>query len=244
MIYRQFDPHPVLRPYIDAYWVATGESSGMNIERILPDGCIDIILNPGEDCLSQESTFLLEHKKAYLVWTMTRYKKNLMHAGTWLIGIRFKPAGFSAFYNYPGLYKIADETVEFKIELSPNLDDTLRFSTTYLDHFFLKILSTPKRSIAPLIADIRCCQGQIGINTLADKYFTTVRQLQRHFNKHLGISPKEFISLVRYQSVLEKIRSNPSKKSLALIAYESGYYDHSHLTNEIKKYTGLTPAQF
>ena len=29
----------------------------------------------------------------------------------------------------------------------------------------------------------------------------------------------------------------------AQIAFEHGYYDHSHLTNEIKRYTGVTPTQ-
>lgn len=244
MIYRQFDPHPALRLYIDAYWIAKGEGGSANVERILPDGCIDIILNPGEDCLSEGSTFLLEQNKAYLVGTMTRFKQNLMHEGTHLIGIRFKPAGFSAFYEHPNLYRLTDETVEFDRRIAPQLDTTMKHFTGYLDHFFLKILSAPKRSIAPLIADIQGSRGQISVNALADKYFTTVRQLQRHFNAHLGISPKEFISLVRYQSALEKIRNNTSNKSLAEIAFESGYYDHSHLTNEIKKYTGTPPAEF
>ena len=242
MIYQQFDPHPSLRSYIDVYWVAKGES-GVSTERILPDGCIDIILNPGEDCETERSRFLLEHKKAYLIGTMTRFKQNLMHEGTHLIGIRFKPAGFSAFYDHPNLYRIADETVEFDQKVAPELDITLKHFTGYLDHFFLKILSAPKRSIAPLITDIQRSQGQINVNTLADKYFTTVRQLQRHFNTYLGISPKEFINLVRYQSALEKIRNNTSNKSLAEIAFESGYYDHSHLSNEIKKYTGTPPAE-
>jgi AraC-like DNA-binding protein len=48
---------------------------------------------------------------------------------------------------------------------------------------------------------------------------------------------------VRYQSTFQKIRHNPANKSLLEIAFESGYYDHSHLTNEIKKYTGVAPTQ-
>lgn len=244
MNYQQFEPHPALKLYIDAYWVARGETSESNIERILPDGCIDIILNPGEDCLSPDSALLLEHKKVYLVGTMTRYKQNLMHTGTKLIGIRFKPAGFSAFYDYSNLHRLTDETIEFEQKLTPDLNGTVKYAGAYLDFFFLKILNPPKRSIAPLIADIQRCQGRTSVNTLADQYATTLRQLQRYFNKYLGISPKEFINLVRYQSALEKIRNNSSNKGLSEIAFESGYYDHSHLTNEIKKYTGCAPAQF
>jgi len=244
MIYQQFDPHPALMPYIDAYWIAKGDSSGPNTERILPDGCIDIILNSGADCLTEENTYLLANRKTYLIGTMTRFKENLMNSGTNLIGIRFKPAGFSAFYDHSSVYKLTDETIEFNQKVAPDLENTVEYFTAYLDHFFLKILSKPKRSLAPLITDIQDRHGQISVNTLADKYFTTVRQLQRHFNEYLGISPKEFINLVRYQSALDKIRNNTTNKSLAEIAFESGYYDHSHLTNEIKKYTGAPPAAF
>jgi AraC-like DNA-binding protein len=244
MIYQQFEPHPALRPYIDAYWTASGDSDAGAIERILPDGCIDIILNPGADCQTQGNTFLLENRKAYLVGTMTRYKENIMHAGTKLIGIRFKPAGFTAFYEHDALYRLTDETVELEKKLSPDLETTVKHFTTYLDHFFQKKLSNPKRSLAPLLAHIQDSQGQLNVKMLAEKYFTTVRQLERHFNKQLGISPKEFINLVRYQSALKKIRENTAKKSLSEIAFESGYYDHSHLTNEIKKYTGTAPALF
>jgi AraC-like DNA-binding protein len=186
----------------------------------------------------------MANRKTYLVGTMTRYKENLMHSGTNLIGIRFKPAGFSAFYDHSSVYKLTDETIEFDQKQSPDLESTVKYFTAYLDHFFLKILSKPKRSIAPLVADIQNREGRISVDALADKYFTTARQLQRHFNEYLGISPKEFINLVRYQSALDKIRNNPENKSLAELAFESGYYDHSHLTNEIKKYTGSPPVQF
>jgi AraC-like DNA-binding protein len=59
----------------------------------------------------------------------------------------------------------------------------------------------------------------------------------------VGISPKEYINFVRYQFALQQIKQNNSQKSLLDIAIETGFYDHSHLTNEIKKYSGLLPSQ-
>ena len=68
MIYRQFDPHPALMPYIDAYWIAKGNSHESNTERILPDGCVDItILNPGEGLPHRrQHLFIGEQEKTYL----------------------------------------------------------------------------------------------------------------------------------------------------------------------------------
>lgn len=242
MIYQQFEPHPTLAPYIDAYWTATGDKSGSGREKILPDGCIDILFNLGEDCLTENDSFLLESSKAYLIGTMTRFKENTMQPDSHLLGIRFKPAAFTLFYEYPSIYKLADQTVEFEKKLSPDAETTAKYFTAYLDHFFLNKLSQPKRTLFPIVTDIQHQNGLVSVRALAQRHFTTIRQLERSFNQHLGISPKEFINLVRYQHTFQKIRNNTAKRSLLEIAFECGYYDHSHLSNEIKKYTGVAPA--
>ena len=242
MIYQQFEPHPALAPYIDAYWVATGETGGSGREKILPDGCIDILFNLGDDCLTTDNLSVLDSGKTYLVGTMTRFKENIMQPENHILGVRFKPAAFTLFYEYPTIYKLADETVEFESKFSPDRETTAKYFTTYLNHFFLSKLSQPKRSFFTVVSDIQNLNGQITVAALAQKHFTTVRQLERHFNQQMGISPKEFINLVRYQHTFQKIRNNTSSQSLLEIAFECGYYDHSHLTNEIKKYTGVAPA--
>lgn len=244
MIYQQYEPHPALAPYIDAYWTATGDVGGSGIEKILPDGCIDIIFNIGEEFQPESNSFLFETGKAYLIGTMTRFKENIIQPENQLIGIRFKPAAFTLFYDYPSVYKLADQTVEFEKKLSPDAEITAKYFTAYLDHFFLNKISQPKRTLFPIVNDIQQLKGQITVAELAQKHFTTKRQLQRHFNEKMGISPKEFINLVRYQHSFQKIRNNTSNQSLLEIAFECGYYDHSHLTNEIKRYTGATPAQW
>jgi AraC-like DNA-binding protein len=67
--------------------------------------------------------------------------------------------------------------------------------------------------------------------------------LERNFKTHIGIAPKEYSNIVRFQNALAKIKNSDQGKSLLDIAFECGYYDHSHLTNEIKRNTGLTPSQ-
>ncbi len=242
MRYTEFAPHPTLAPYIDAYWTAAGDGTGMQMEKILPDGCIDIIFNLGPDCLSENNSYVLESGQAHLIGTMTRFKETLMLPETRLLGIRFKPAAFTVFYDYPSLEALTDTTISFDKRLAPDLDDTVKYSVQYLDHFFLKKLSKPVRSILPMISGIQDAKGLLTVKALAEKHFTTTRQLERAFNQQMGISPKEFINLVRYQTTFREIKNNASQKSLLQIAFECGYYDHSHLTNEIKRYTGVAPA--
>ncbi|WP_409994871.1 DUF6597 domain-containing transcriptional factor [Chitinophaga pinensis] len=49
MSYRQFKPHPDLANYIDAYWVVEGIRAQYIQSNILPDGCVDLILNLQDD---------------------------------------------------------------------------------------------------------------------------------------------------------------------------------------------------
>lgn len=129
------------------------------------------------------------------------------------------------------------------IILAPSPAKILKYGIPYLDQFFLDRFSLPKHPLFPIIADIQQNHGIIPVEKLAKKHFITARQLERHFNQQLGVSPKEFCSFVRYQYSYAMIRSNNGGKSLHDIARECGYYDHSHLTHVIKKYTGSLPSQ-
>jgi len=71
-----------------------------------------------------------------------------------------------------------------------------------------------------------------------------VRQLERIFIRHMGIGPKAFINFVRYQFALQNIRQNYPDQSLVDLSFDCGYYDHAHLANEIKKYSGISPSQY
>ncbi len=242
MSYRQHKPHPVLDAYIDAYWTASNNGSDLAPEKVLPDGCVDIILNLGDDFKTDESGFVMQHEKTYLVGTMTSYQEISLSPKANLLGIRFKPAAFAAFFSFNSLHEVTDLAIEFEKKLAPDLHQLALHSISYLDHFFIKRLAVPKHILFPVIADIKNNNGQMNVTTLAQRNCTTVRQLERSFKQHVGISPKAFINLVRYQSVLPYIQKN-YKRSLTDIALEYGYYDHAHLSKEVKRYTGIAPSQ-
>nr|WP_291142910.1 AraC family transcriptional regulator [Flavobacterium sp. UBA7680] len=49
--------------------------------------------------------------------------------------------------------------------------------------------------------------------------------------------------MVRFQNTLNVIKNADQNRNLFDISFECGFYDHSHLTNNIKKYSGLTPSE-
>jgi hypothetical protein len=153
--YRQLLPSPGLAPYIDAYWTVTGKNTKAAAEKIMPHGCVDIILNLGEDFLTDDNSFLMKNRHAYLVGTMTRYKEIVHPGDTNLIGIRFKPAAFSFFYTYSSLHEIADKTVEFDKRSVPEINEYTKDLTGCLNRFFTDrlTLSYPRQLLVAVIGD-------------------------------------------------------------------------------------------
>src|SRR5580692_8727404 len=121
-MYQEFHPHPMLQPYIDAFWALNSEHGSDTSEVIMPDGCIDIIVNLGNECYTDDGQVKMDHRHAYLVGTMTRYKKLTRPSDTKLFGIRFKPGAFSYFYDYPFLKEVANKTDGFEKRLAPDID--------------------------------------------------------------------------------------------------------------------------
>jgi AraC-like DNA-binding protein len=241
--YREHTPHLLLSPYIDAYWEMTTGRINPFLNRILPDGCVDIILNLGEDLLIEDGNFKFKNETVALVGTMTRYKQTLTQSNTHLLGIRFKPLGFSAFYKHSILREAANTTSEFEKATLPELRTTGLNLIETLDAFYIQRLNNKHNPLVEIVEAIGQATGLISVSQLAKNNYITTRQLERNFESYLGITPKAYLNFVRYQSAFKTIKQNSGKQSLLDIACDRGYYDHAHLSNEIKKHSGLNPSQ-
>lgn len=240
MKYREFTPHPSLADHIDAYWTLTNYT-GAAQQRILPDGCVDIILNLGEDCYTDSGNVRIENGKTVLVGPMTRFNLTDIPSGVALTGIRFRPGGFLKFFRFSSLSSIRDNTIGLEPACSPDLHHLVKKGWPYLDAFFTSRYEQNNSSLDPVISDIRSLNGQVKIPQLAARHFISVKQLERKFSEQLGVTPKQFINIVRNRAALQAIRSKGHDTTMLDIAIGFGYYDHAHLSNEIKKFSGVPP---
>gem|GEM_PF-618618 len=69
------------------------------------------------------------------------------------------------------------------------------------------------------------------------------RQFERNFVKRIGISPKLFNRIVRFEHVL-KLKGETPDKSWITTAVDCGYTDASHLFREFKEFADFPPALF
>ena len=90
---------------------------------------------------------------------------------------------------------------------------------------------------------ITSLNGLIEIKELERKTGFSKRYLDYLFKDHLGISPKTFSTIMRFQKFYKHWSETESLNFSRESIYEL-YYDQSHFIKEFKRYTGYTPMKF
>ena len=241
--YYEYTPNILLTPWVATYWTANGFMNKENVSRILPDGCVDII-------------FIFDKTKgtfsANITGTMTTFLEIAYPQSVQMFGIRFKPAGITAFTRIP-----VDEFTNRNVELA--LVDTL-FSKSFCekipekqsveeiitltDNFLINripYLYHSNKQIIRAVDLIYFAKGQLPLADLASDVCLCQRHFERNFKSTVGISPKLFAKIFRFKHALRCLKNYPHK-DLLTVAIECGYYDHSHLIKDFKTLSGNTPT--
>jgi len=241
--FKETKPCAALEPYIHSFWELKGADNDKQWERNFPDACPGLVVNLGDTCVTDSGAATMDFAKTYVVGTMTTFKDSFIEVNTHLLGVCMKPGAFSNFYDFVAQNELRDKTVQLENRLSFDIHKLIKNPIHYLNQFLTERLQSTNGLLQSVMDDIHKSNGQLNINKIAENNFITVRRLERNFKAHIGITPKEYSNIIRFQNALLKIKSFKQGKRLADIAFECGYYDHAHLANEIKKHTGLSPTQ-
>jgi AraC-like DNA-binding protein len=243
--YQQFQPIEAFRALIDAYWVNRPELTALGaapFDRVLPDGCIDLIFRGGAGGGALFSSALIE-RPLYFADA----------ARGWFVGVRFRPAMARAL-----------------LDVEPAACRDREIRAAIIDRRFaaleneLQDCASPETALAKLRrwvdARLAACGGRVApvrvqeaiallargsgashVAKVAHAVGMTERSLRRELTLWSGLAPKSLGRILRMQRALAAIRAG--RAPLALIALDTGYADQAHMTRELKALTGFTPAQ-
>ncbi|MCB1025966.1 MAG: helix-turn-helix transcriptional regulator, partial [Acidobacteria bacterium] len=79
------------------------------------------------------------------------------------------------------------------------------------------------------------------VDDLREVHYKSYRSIHRLYRGSLGVSPKEFLNLLRFRRSIRQIHS---ADQLTRIAYNEGFADQAHMSREFRKYTGVSPKVF
>lgn len=83
--------------------------------------------------------------------------------------------------------------------------------------------------------------GATRIPVLADHAGLSLRQFERRFVRQVGMSPKLFARIARFEATLDRMARFPGR-TWTEVAHHFGYYDHMHMVHEFAEFTGETPT--
>ena len=243
-------PSIVLAPYVKHYWLLESDDV-INSQRVIPTGNIELLFHRGNPMIRSNhlipTTSLSGQSHSFA---------DLIPTGTVnMIAVVFHPFGAKAFFEFP-IYELSDMIVsadDLNIHPLKELED--KILNTADDHtcvrlieaFLISRLNPFKeynyKRMVTTISTINLCNGELSVSQLAEKVCLSSKQLQRIFSEHVGATPKEFMRIVRFHKALFTLQNNPSI-NFTTLAYECGYYDQAHMTNEFKLFSGYTPSQY
>lgn len=169
-----------------------------------------------------------------------------------VVCIVFQPIGANALFKIP-LSEFNNNDVSVDLlndtelsELKQRINGTsdnnrcVNIIEEFLLHKIYKLNQSEDRRINAVLHAISA--GEMNIQRLADIACLGYKQFNRIFNSKIGANPKEYLRIARFQRLHHSVQRH-TDMSISELASECGYYDKSHLIQELKSFCGFTPTE-
>ncbi|GAB3643598.1 helix-turn-helix domain-containing protein [Spirosoma arcticum] len=127
-----------------------------------------------------------------------------------------------------------------------NSTDDLTEMLTIVEAFLSGLFQSFRKHHHAIDATSRLIVGQqhrFSLDHLADQSCLSIRQFIRKFEERIGLSPKQFDRIARFDRAYRMRNQYPSLDWLS-VAIACGYYDHQHFAKDCKELTYLSPISF
>jgi AraC-like DNA-binding protein len=258
MIAVQYIPPAPLSEFVDRFWYWDANTLSHAKERLLPDGSMTLVFNLGQDQIRlfdpcdmskfstlRGHTFSGAHSGFFVVDT-----ENMVNT----VGIHFKPGGAFPFLTMPasdlsdlciGLEELwGEDARRIRDRLLEPSSPAAKFQL--LERWLLSRLAKPlKRHLAVDFAmgEFVRHRSALPVSTVAERLGYSQRRLNQLFSQEVGLSPKLFSRIRRFQRVIHDV-AGQREIDWTGVALSCGYYDQAHFIHEFQEFCGLTPSAY
>jgi AraC-like DNA-binding protein len=233
-------PPPPLTDLVEAFWLWQSDPAAHTKERVLPTGAMQLFLDLGDE--TSAPRMCGARSECVVVDTLA-----------WVIGVQFKPGGA-----FPFLHVAAGELQDAHMPLDAlwgseavALRDRLREAQTPADKFRVlerALLAQADRPLArhPAVAfALKEFQGgsPLTIGEVTRRVGLSPKKFIQLFTGEVGLTPKLFCRIRRFQAVLRRIRLGRPVEWTST-ALECDYYDQSHFIRDFRAFCGLSPTAY
>jgi AraC-like DNA-binding protein len=219
---------------------------------------VDIVIPLLQDSLvrfdSVSASQAVHYRGGIVSGAHDRYVVRGVAGASAVIGVHFRPGGAAPFFAgalgglhnrtelLDALWGPAAIALRERLQHAPTLAQRFRLvedallarepATHRLDTPVLQALQVLGRD--PSVARVDSVQRASGYSP---------QQFIRRFDSLVGVTPKHFARVLRFNALLRHV-VRVSPRDWAALAAEGGYYDQSHMIHEFRRLAGITPARY
>jgi AraC-like DNA-binding protein len=257
--FQEFAPSPLLRPYVDRYWlVETSLADAHPMEHLLtPNGRDGFVFQFYSSVLPlyvQAAQQQVLPPAYALLQPFAPWRLRLL-APCGIAGVFFRPGIVHRWLRCP-----MQELTQQPWDLQALLGKEVRHLLEQLGEAHLDSASCVRRLEAfvarrlpvfahpPTYTDhalrlLAQSPGPSSVQALAGQLGVSRQFLARQFAEHVGLSPKQVGRVLRFNAVHQWLAAQLQPNWLDA-AYRFGYYDQAHFIKEFHAFTGASPTAY
>ena len=170
-----------------------------------------------------------------------------------MLGVQFKPGGAFAFFggsarefedvhvSLEDIWGRDAERLHQRLVQAPTPDDKIAILFRELMQRFSEQTHHPAVEVA--LRRFGNCPHRVSVTTVAREAEVSPKKLIRLFTEEVGMTPKAYLRVSRFQQVLARVHGAPSVDWMEIVE-RHGYYDQPHFIREFKEFSGFTPTEY
>ncbi|MDO6439418.1 helix-turn-helix domain-containing protein [Cyclobacterium sp. 1_MG-2023] len=247
----------VLNQYIEAIFHLKDFIPDHSIERVVPTGHVFIIFElDGFQRNTYDNDTLAPIATYKDVWVSGMQKNHISisaHQHSELFVIQFKAFGAYPFFHFPmqnlndkvisGKEVFGEDILALRKEILEKKSTEEKFQSAEI--WLLERFRKDKTPPAELLKVLERLQHEPVVNfpEVIEGYAKTQKHLIDQFKKYVGLTPKYYQRMLRFNVILQQIYQS-KKIEWAQVAYQFEYTDQSHFIKEFKHFSGINPQKF
>ncbi len=258
MIFESYIPDNYLKDHVECLMYFKDFMPDHSIERVIPTGHSFVIFElDGFTRNTFDNETLKPNKEFTKVWISGMHKNYISisaHQKSEMFVIQFKSEGAYPFLHVPAhelsdkVFQaeelFGDEILALRSSIVSAEGPQEKFATAeaWLEQRFDGEKKAPQE-IHDIIATLRQRSNGDSLGSLLDGYPHSQKHLIDQFKRYVGLTPKYYHRLLRFNEILAKIQQK-QPLSWSQITYDYGFSDQPHFIKDFKHFSGFNPSEF
>ncbi len=256
MILKTHVPAFPLNQYVEMMAFYLGYMPDYPLERLMPEGKVEILFAldgiERQVFQAEEQTKPTICKKVWVAGMQQNYLYARADLNSSIFSIKFKTGGSYPFLRLP-IIELTNLWVEADLILGLSiysLQDRMLNTADPMElfgiaeEFLLERLESDRHQQRLIDAVVdRLLNPAVYLKSIAEEMGYSQKQMIQIFKKHVGVTPKSFHRVARFNAALRQVHTAPDVPWQQIIG-GCGFYDQAHFINEFKAFSGTTPIDY